>query len=411
MRGVFIVLRTLIIKRIRLNILSLRFVYGAALVFGLTILSGVVTTQSFHRRVEYGQARELEWRGKLNTASTYNQTYGQVILWPPSLSLISNGVGDRFGMIAHVFGQFGGVSIGGQAESNYLLALLPIDLTHVIGLLLSLIAILLTYDAISGDRESGTLRLVLSNNVARYTVFVSEYLAALATLILAVLPAALVWLLVVRNAGLPSFTVDEWRRLVLFFVATVLFISTYVIIGLVLSSTLRESTTSLMCGLLIWVFTVSLHPSLAAWSAIQIQPIALSNNVSDRTLLNQMAAQAQLARNLQLLSPVQIFHAIAGRLAGTDLESYLRFVKYADQYQEQVAEWHRQKLAQHPERESQLSSESGLLDIEGFPHPAPVTNSPVQQVISSLPYFFLLIGFNAGLMIAGLLAVNRYDPR
>jgi ABC-type transport system involved in multi-copper enzyme maturation permease subunit len=404
-------LGNLILKRMRLNILSLRFLYSLVLMVGLAALSGVITSQDLKTRMQYAQARESEWKSALETARTYNTTYGQAILMPPTLNVIAEGVGDRFGMIARVFGQFGGVRVGGRAQSNRLLALLPMDLSHIVGLILSLVAILLTYDSISGDRESGTLRLILSYRVARSTLFISEYLAAVITVVVVLAPAVLAWLLAARTTGLVSFTPDEWGRLTVFLIAIVLFISIYVTTGLVVSSMLRESVTSLMWGLLIWVVSTSLYPSLAAWSAIQIKPIRSNPHMEERTTLNQMIEQARMARSLQLISPVYPFYALASRIADTDLETYLQFLKYADRYQEQVTAWHGQKLSQYPERASRWSSGSDLLDIDSFPQPTPKAAPLTQQVASSFLFLSLLIVFNALLVLTGLLAVNRYDPR
>jgi ABC-type transport system involved in multi-copper enzyme maturation permease subunit len=404
-------LRSVILKRMRLNVLSLRFLYGLILIIGLGVLSGVVSTQTLNNRIQYAQARQLEWRNALETARHYESTYGQVVFVPPILSLVVEGIGDRFGMAARADGHFGRASISGRAQSNRLLAFLPIDLSHVVALILSLLAILFTYDAISGERESGTLRLILSNSIARSTLLFGEYLATLMTLLVALIPAVLIWLLVVRKAGLPSFTADEWKRLAVFFIATFFFTSIYVTIGLLLSSTLRHSTTSLMLGLFIWVMTTSLYPSLAAWSAVRFNPLEVNANAAQRTTLNQMAAQAELARTLQLASPVHIFYALSSRVASTDLEAYLRFVNYADRYQEEVAQWHRQKLSLYPEREHRWHPSFGLLDIDGFPQPAFKGDSLTQAIVSSLPYLSLLIVFNGVLMLASLFAVSRYDPR
>jgi hypothetical protein len=166
-----------------------------------------------------------------------------------------------------------------------------------------------------------------------------------------------------------------------------------------------------MFGLAIWVFTNSLYPSLAAWSATQLKPVALVQTADERTVFNQMVAQARLARSLQLISPVHAFYAPASRITGTDLDAYLRFVQYADRYQQQVADWHREKLSRHPERESRFSSGFDLLDVDGFPQPTMTVDSTTQRIASSLSYLSLLLGFNGILVFVTLLAINRYDPR
>ena len=49
----------------------------------------------------------------------------------------------------------------------------------MIGYVLSLIAILFTFDSISGERERGTLRLMLANSIPRHTVLLGKFLGAL----------------------------------------------------------------------------------------------------------------------------------------------------------------------------------------------------------------------------------------
>ena len=52
----------------------------------------------------------------------------------------------------------------------------------MIGYVLSLIAILFTFDLISGEREHGTLRLTLANSVPRHTVLIGKFLGALVSI-------------------------------------------------------------------------------------------------------------------------------------------------------------------------------------------------------------------------------------
>jgi ABC-type transport system involved in multi-copper enzyme maturation permease subunit len=403
------VLGILILKRLRLNVLSLRFFYGVLLLFGLAVLAAIVSTENLKSRIQYVQARELEWKRALDQAQTYNGTYGQVILKPPTLSVVAEGIGDRFGLIARVFGKFGGIRVGGQAHTNRLLVFLPVDLAHVIGLVLTLLAILFTYDAISGERESGTLPLVLSHALPRRTLLVSESLAALLTLLIVLLPALFAWLLIVRMAGF-TFGSQEWVLLLFFFLATILLLACYVAVGLLMSLLVRGSATALMLGLAFWVSTNSLYPSLAAWSAIQVKPVSSARPVDERTVTNQMIAQARLARNLQLLSPTHVYYVLASRIAGTDLEAYAQFLEYVRRYHQQVADWHREKLSKYPDRESRWSG-FDLLDIEGFPQPLMATDSPSQKIASSALSFSLLMVLNGGLLLMTLLAINRYDPR
>ena len=51
-----------------------------------------------------------------------------------------------------------------------------VDWAFIIGYVLSLIALLFTFDAVSSERERGTLRLMLANSVPRHTILIGKFL-------------------------------------------------------------------------------------------------------------------------------------------------------------------------------------------------------------------------------------------
>ena len=59
---------------------------------------------------------------------------------------------------------------------------LKIDWVLIISIVLSFLALVFTFDAISGEVERGTLRLTLSNAVARGTVLAGKFLSILVSL-------------------------------------------------------------------------------------------------------------------------------------------------------------------------------------------------------------------------------------
>ncbi len=70
-----------------------------------------------------------------------------------------------------------------------------IDWAFIIGYVLSLIALLFTFDAVTGERESGTLRLMLANSVPRHTVLIGKFLGALMSISIPFVLAVLINLL------------------------------------------------------------------------------------------------------------------------------------------------------------------------------------------------------------------------
>ena len=63
--------------------------------------------------------------------------------------------------------------------------------------MLSLLALLFPYDAIAGERETGTMRLTMSHPVRRGNILAAKYLGAMTCLILPLimsLTIALIWM-------------------------------------------------------------------------------------------------------------------------------------------------------------------------------------------------------------------------
>ena len=53
---------------------------------------------------------------------------------------------------------------------------LTVDVVFIFKIVLSALAILFAYNTISGEREDGTLKLVLSNAIPRDTIVLGKYL-------------------------------------------------------------------------------------------------------------------------------------------------------------------------------------------------------------------------------------------
>ena len=58
-----------------------------------------------------------------------------------------------------------------------------IDLTFIVAILLSLAALVFSYDAVCGEKEDGTLKLMLANGVPRSQIILGKILGGIATLL------------------------------------------------------------------------------------------------------------------------------------------------------------------------------------------------------------------------------------
>ena len=146
----------------------------------------------------------------------------------------------------------------------------------IIGLVLSFVAILFTFDAISGERERGTLQLMLSNSVPRGAILLGKFVAAFLSIGIPFLIAALINLFLLYTAGGVPLGANEWTRLGIILLIAVFYIAIFVALGLLVSSRITQSSISLMVLLLIWATWVVLTPSTLGSIATGLKPAQTS---------------------------------------------------------------------------------------------------------------------------------------
>ena len=262
-----------------------------------------------------------------------------------------------------------------------------VDWAFIIGYVLSLIALLFTFDAFSGERERGTLRLMLANSVPRHTVLIGKFLGALLSISIPFALAVLVNLLLISTANTVHLTTEAWGRLGIIFLLALLYTSLFVALGLLISTRAQRSSVSLMILLLMWVTFVVFMPSTLASIASGFSPSVsfdefwkqrnpVQENLWDKyeewlwsealdvkTLrakskfytesaereerrheerLKYRASQVHRARAITGISPATLLQHLFESFAGTGFERHLQFVentrRYARQFREFVAD-------------------------------------------------------------------------
>ena len=100
---------------------------------------------------------------------------------PQPLSILSRGLSDGAGAQYTVSLHWMSVTPHPitAADTDLMQSLVRIDFTTVVAILLSFLAIVLGYDAICGERERGTLQLLLANSVPRSTVVLGKLIGGL----------------------------------------------------------------------------------------------------------------------------------------------------------------------------------------------------------------------------------------
>ena len=258
-----------------------------------------------------------------------------------------------------------------------------IDWVFIIGYVLSLIALIFTFDAISGEREHGTLRLMLANSIPRHPVLIGMFLGALISTSIPFMLAVLVNLLMLSSASAVHLNIQAWGRIGIILFIALLYTCLFLALGLLVSARVQRSAVSLVILLLTWVTFVAFMPSTLAalasgfsssmsrheyfdrygqsyhklrrtWRYAWYQSndekmlrirgewhtkIAISDERVAGEYLTFKITQVQRARAITRISPAALLQHLLEAFAGTGLDRYQQFTENAQRYAREYREF------------------------------------------------------------------------
>jgi ABC-type transport system involved in multi-copper enzyme maturation permease subunit len=157
-----------------------------------------------------------------------------------------------------------------------------VDFVFITQIVLGLLALLLSFDAISGEKESGTLRLLMSYPVPRVQVLIGKYLGGVLTLAVPLALGAPLALLTLQLSGVVVSSGEEWLRVAIVAAGAMIYLACMFGVGLAVSAATRRSRTSLVILLVIWVVSVLVLPRVAALAAATARAVESEDVVHRR---------------------------------------------------------------------------------------------------------------------------------
>ena len=265
---------TIAAKEFLANLLTWRFGLAVAASIVLLSVSAVVLRADYARRLDAHEAELARIRADLEDIKVYAQLEETVSRPPSPLSVFSEGLEKRMGTILRFSHAKVPTMLTWKKETNPLVAAFPpFDLATVAGLLFSLMALFFAFDAVSGEQEGNTLKLMAANRVARWKILVGKWLGGGAC---SLLPAALGFLvatLILAGSPQVSLSGAQWLRVGLIFAAVVLYTSAFYLVGLAVSSRARQSGTALVACIAVWAGCTIVAPAMVPYVVGEVVPL------------------------------------------------------------------------------------------------------------------------------------------
>jgi ABC-type transport system involved in multi-copper enzyme maturation permease subunit len=253
--------RTLIQRELLNNILNLRFLIGLVLCLVATLACIMILAQDYRREMkDYEATRNLqdEVLGTEAAAKDFILAGRTPNTYKPP---------ERFRLLI--------LGLPGNEESqsfNYNpLPLLfpPLDFLFIVTIIMSLLALLFSYDAVAGERQSGTLKLVVANSISRTQILLAKVVGGTVSLLIPFVLALGIGVLYVAVHPAIQWDRSAWAELALLTAAAMTFITSFYLLGLMVSTLAKYPTIAILNCLFLWVLLILVIPNLCPYIAAE----------------------------------------------------------------------------------------------------------------------------------------------
>ena len=454
--------RALLLKEFRQHLMSFRFVISAVLFLTVSVTGLFVVGGRFRRDLVAYETEQSKWREQLQSASSLRDLglLGVAIARRPlPPTVIGRGLEEKMPRSVQVAVYADPTGTANRYVNPIFFLFQAPDLLNMVTTVGTLLALFFVFDTVCGEKEEGTLRLIMSHPVSRHVVLLGKcagaYLALLVPFVVSLLVAGVA--LQLQPELRPDLA--EWLRIAAFGGAVALLLAVFFAIGLFVSTLNRRASTALVMSVLVWVVLVLALPNLAPVmtrpfvripSAAEVaeekrivrdemrherwEKIRRTTDPKERERIEReyeereqaaigeiesrrqrrVEAHVRLARAASRLSPTACFTYAATHILGTGVEDYFDYVESVRRYAVDLRLYYRQKseeMRRRPPSGDGMGRWTAEFDVRDLPQ-YDFAPAPLRVGIDRALLDLLLMGMMfVVLFLAAYMTFLRYDVR
>lgn len=383
--------KLIFIKELKEIIQSSRFTISFAVCSILIILAFFMGAQNYLASQSQYEAAIQENRNQISANTEWMMVQHSIMLPPQPLMALVNGISNDVGRNISMSGRGELRAQNTRFNDEPIFAIFRfMDLEFIFGIVLSLFAIIFAYDAINGEKVSGTLKLCFANSVPRATFIAGKLAGSFVGLSIALLIPILIGAAILPLLGV-QLNSDEWLRLGLIVFAGLAYFGLFLALTIGISAMTSRPSNAFLIGLVVWIFAVLIVPRasvLISGRMVEVPNVdditaqknryrtqlfqedrpkmenfkpadgtppdevmtqfsammrELSTNRQEKIdaftervneeYINRKNRQEEVALSLSRISPASVFTLASTELAGTSLTLQNRFMNSAKDYQ------------------------------------------------------------------------------
>lgn len=179
------------------------------------------------------------------------------------------------------------------------------------------LALAISFDTINGERQSGSMKTLLSYPIYRDKIVYGKYLGGLAVISIV---SAITFIagmgVFVGFSGL-ALTADTMLRLVMFFLVSLVYMAIFLAIGLLFSIAMPQPATSLLASMIVWLASIQLIPNIGYAIAQILYPVRIRFQSGAPSFTSQPGFET-IRAIISALSPSTTYEQIVNNLLTTN---------------------------------------------------------------------------------------------
>lgn len=276
-------IKLIIEKELRDIIGSTKFAVTFGVCAVLILLTFYVGAKNHQLQVSRYEAAKAENLRKMEGLTDWIRVNNHRIFLPPQpLESLVTGISNDIGRTIEMMGRGELSAVDSRFNDDPIFAVFQfLDLNFIFTIVLSLFAILFAFDAISGEKERGTLRLSFANAVPKDKFILAKLIGSFLALSVPLLIPILLGSLLLPLLGV-YLTGDEWIRLALVVLSGLLYFGVFLTLAIFVSALSKKSANAFLTLLVIWITFVFILPRAA---------VLIAGRAVDVPSVDQLASQ------------------------------------------------------------------------------------------------------------------------
>lgn len=260
-------------KELLSNILTFRFIIGTLLLLVLVMLFTFILLDEYSQSLEEYSKLLSKNEESMSKTMTYQNLKPFIHRSPEVLTIFSKGIDDNVAKSVQIsIEEIPFLKSTARSRNPLLSVFAVLDVALIFKLIISILAFLFAYDAISGEKESGTLRMILANSIPKHQLVLGKFMGGMSALAIPIALGFVITSLIVEFSPITNLSGNEWGRIFFMFISSLLLVGVLFSIGLLASSLTKRSAITLMFLLFVWITFLLILPNTSSYLAIRLKP-------------------------------------------------------------------------------------------------------------------------------------------